>query len=426
MMNVLNVYNYYSTVLTPRSNTKLDTHKNSDLKKIYQNIIKQNQTSPLYKFHLSETTQAYAIGIKESAIELEQASAFLGNDSENPFHKTKAISSNEKVVFASMSDNDYSDGSNTLNVRIEKLASPQVNTGLSLPSEKSDLPAGNYSFSINVGQNYYTFDMNVHEGDSNISIQRRLARSINENNIGIRASVQNNAEENNSALILRSNAVGIPDNESGLHFSLNSEFLENDISGVLGVSQTTSMPENARFYINEEPYHSVSNRISINNNIDLDLLSTSNADVWISLKPDTYEAIDKIDSFINAYNQLLDLANETNNNTRGANLLIRDISKITQSHKGELEASGFVIDADGYLSKNESLFSQISQNNQVRDLFNDISEFRQSIQAATQKLTLNPLEYVDKVIITYPNTKANLPNPYEPSKYSGLLFNGYA
>lgn len=41
-------------------------------------------------------------------------------------------------------------------------------------------------------------------------------------------------------------------------------------------------------------------------------------------------------------------------------------------------------------------------------------------------MILNPLDYIDKVVVTYPNTNINYPNPYIPSKYSGLLFNDYA
>ena len=58
--------------------------------------------------------------------------------------------------------------------------------------------------------------------------------------------------------------------------------------------------------------------------------------------------------------------------------------------------------------------------------FSKISDFKKDLSKATGKMTLNPLDYVDKVVVTYPDTIGKtFPNPYNPSKYSGLLFNDY-
>jgi len=62
----------------------------------------------------------------------------------------------------------------------------------------------------------------------------------------------------------------------------------------------------------------------------------------------------------------------------------------------------------------------------LQDLFDDDSPFRKDIKRTTEKMTLNPLHYIDKVVVTYPNTTGTYPNPYYPSKYSGLLFNDYS
>ena len=50
-------------------------YKKDELKSIYQNIVKQNQHSPFYKFTFSNVVQTYAIGIKEAAMSLEAAGA---------------------------------------------------------------------------------------------------------------------------------------------------------------------------------------------------------------------------------------------------------------------------------------------------------------------------------------------------------------
>ena len=42
-----NVYNYYMTTYAPRSSSRYDTHKKSELRNIYNTIVKINKESPL-------------------------------------------------------------------------------------------------------------------------------------------------------------------------------------------------------------------------------------------------------------------------------------------------------------------------------------------------------------------------------------------
>ena len=41
-----NVYNYYMTTYSPRSSTRYDTHKKSELRNIYNTIVKLNKEAP--------------------------------------------------------------------------------------------------------------------------------------------------------------------------------------------------------------------------------------------------------------------------------------------------------------------------------------------------------------------------------------------
>ena len=71
MVNLNNVYNYYSSQLAlSKSYSKPQSHEKNDLKTVYKNMVKQNQNSPFYKFAFPDSTQAYAIGIKEAAMNL--------------------------------------------------------------------------------------------------------------------------------------------------------------------------------------------------------------------------------------------------------------------------------------------------------------------------------------------------------------------
>ena len=421
MLNLNNVYNHYSTQLVaPLSNRKNSTQKKDDLKTIYNNMVKQNQHSPFYKFTLSDNSQAYAIGIKEASMALAQESDSLSMQRSNLFQQMTAVSDNEQVVYASLNDSSAQNIPDTLSVKVDSLATGQTNVGNYLPSGETSFPPGDYTFSISVGRNEYAFQLNVHKGDTNQQIQRNIANSINEHNIGVRANIRNQRVNGTSALVLRSEAVGLPQ-EGELFFHFNDTYLDNDISSALGVDQVEIKPANAQFYINDSFHTSISNRISLNQSMDLDLLSASSEPVNVHLVLDDEKVSDKLKDFTDSYNQLIDIA-RSGASQRGATKLFRDISSITRRHSESLTAAGLDVDENGYLHITKEVDSS-----EIQKLFNDdLSDFHRDIKRTTDNMTLNPLNYIDKVVVTYPNTQGTYPNPYNPSRYSGLLFNDYA
>lgn len=423
MVNLNNVYNYYSTqILPPRANQRSNSHKKDDLKTVYQNMVKQNQHSPLYKFTFSDHIQAYAIGIKEAAMNLEAESDSLSSQIDQGFSEMKAVSSNENVVYARLREDASEELPEDLTLQVKSLAKGQTNVGTYLPSGESSFEPGNYSFGIAVGNNEYTFHLNIYDEDTNIEIQRNLAAAINENDIGIRASIRNNRIDGTSAMVLRSDEIGKPEDQD-LIFRFDESYLENDITKALGVGQVETAPSNAEFYINDTLHSSVSNRISLNHSMDIDLLSTSDEPVHVGYVPDEEKLSDKISDFLHSYNALVDIS-KNEEQQKGANRLYRDITNVARRHAEELSAAGIEIDENGHLKRTAE--DDVFSSSRIQTLFNDkVSDFRKDLTKATGKMTLNPLDYVDKVVVTYPNTARTYPNPYNPSKYSGLLFNDY-
>ena len=420
MLNLNNIYNHYSSQLvTPKQSSKFRSHEPQALKNVYKNMIKLNQNSPLYKFSFSDATQIYAISIKEAALSLEAESLALGGHTENLVDEMMVVSSNENVLYASLNSNDTGDLPNKLSIKVESLASGQTNVGTYLPSGESSFTTGSYSFGITTERNQYTFSLSIREEDTNLQIQENLADSINTNNIGIHASIRNNRIEGTSALVLRSTTTGLPA-EDDLFFHFDETYLEDDITSILGIDNVESKPTNARFYINDDLHTSISNRISLNQALDIDLLSTSDSPVTVSLVPDSTKTSDRLDNFLHSYNQLVDLSRSGIDN-KGATRLFRDVTSITRHNQKILSSAGLTTDENGYLTSSAEIDSA-----QIRSLFEDSSSFRKDIKRITEKMSLNPLNYIDKVVITYPNTTGTYPNPYCPAKYSGLLFNDYA
>ena len=62
----------------------------------------------------------------------------------------------------------------------------------------------------------------------------------------------------------------------------------------------------------------------------------------------------------------------------------------------------------------------------LHTLFGQDSGLHQDIEKSISRLTLDPLAYVDRLIVTYPNINEKQTATYTQSVYSGLMYNNYA
>ena len=76
--NLSNVYNFYMTTYAPKSSSPYDSHKKSELRRVYNSIVKMNKESPLFILDISRSSQQFAISVKENARELRNTIASLG------------------------------------------------------------------------------------------------------------------------------------------------------------------------------------------------------------------------------------------------------------------------------------------------------------------------------------------------------------
>ena len=62
----IDAYAYYLSTYGQNRPTRYDSHKRSDLRKVYNQIIKTNREAPLYKLSGEDEVAKYAIDIKEN------------------------------------------------------------------------------------------------------------------------------------------------------------------------------------------------------------------------------------------------------------------------------------------------------------------------------------------------------------------------
>ena len=422
------VYDYYLTTYASKPATRSDTHKKSELRNIYNTIVKISKKSPLYKVDVSENIQRYAIDLKENARFIKSKTDLFFNDSDNGIRK-KLISSDEDVLsinYMGIPESEQNDSILSYEFQVDALAKPQVNTGNFLKSNGTSISTGNHAFEVDIGDYSYEFQFSVQPEDTNKSVQEKLARLINRSDIGLTAQVITN-DANKSALKLTSDKTGTAFNGTIFSVINTHEQLDDNTIDRLGLNNVSQMSSNAEFRINGVNRTSASNTFTINKNLEVTLKGISREDnpSHIKYQDDIISIIDSIKGMADSYNNIVDLANKTTRESDQTHSLQKEIRRMTERYKNDLESIGLNITEEGYLNFDESRILQSAGEGTISESLNHLREFKNGLAAKADDISINPMKYVKKVMISYPNPKKSFANPYVTSIYSGMMYNGY-
>ncbi len=425
---ISNVYSYYMSEYGIRPYSKHNAHKKSELKDIYNNIVKINRFSPFYKLDISEASQRRAIDIKENAKSLLETAADLTDaESGNMTFKSIAQSSDSSVVSAEyIGDNTTAGASKQFTLEVKQLASPQVNTGTFLNPRARNLFSGTYSFEVNISSITYELQFSVKDGENNQDIQDKLAKLINRSNIGLKAEV-NSDGDGRTALSLTSNMTGLGDKPVIFTVTDDSED-RTALSGAveaLGLNNTSQYPSNAVFELNGERKVSSSNNFTVDREFSVTLqeISKEGEPVTIGLKQNMDSLVDSLHELADDYNQLTALAKE--GTSLGSRKLYGDLTAIASSYREVLDANGLSVKGDGLIEVDDTRLRQVSDNGGLIRTLSQIGTFKSALQNKARAIMINPMEYINKSVISYKNPLRPSVDPYTTSIYTGMMYNGY-
>ena len=425
------VYNHYLTTYAPKSTSKYDTHKKSELRSIYNSMVKLNKESPLYILDTSRESREYVIGLKENARQLRNTIASLGGlDEEEMLNKKSAYSSNEDIVSATFIG-EVPEGGNVppFHIEVTSLASNQVNLGTFLPSdEKAELAPDAYSFDITINDLSYEFQYSIHDGETNREVQERLARLITNADVGVNADILEDGN-GNSSLRLTSVASGLKENKDYI-FLVSDDKTTKRAGSVdyLGLGFMSRLPSNAEFLLNGESRSASSNHFTIDKMFELTLNGISPEEgpsAEIGLKTDLDSLTENVGNLIGGYNSFIKAASEYLDLHPRSGKLLNEMERMSQFYQPDLEKLGFVFNESGELSLNDEAFKNSILDESGHAQLSGIRNFTNSVLRKTDQISLNPIEYVDKKIVAYKNPGHNFATPYVTSNYSGMLFNSY-
>ncbi|MCR5277949.1 MAG: flagellar filament capping protein FliD [Lachnospiraceae bacterium] len=424
-----NVYNYYLTTYAPKSDSRFDTHKKSELRGVYNSIVNMNKEAPLFIVDKSQETKEYAVGIKENARAFHNTIASLGGLSEDELlNKKVAYSSNEDLAKAVyIGDDDAAGSAPSFTLGVNKLATTQLNRGTMIPSDSMYLPADTYSFDVGINGLSYEFQYNIAEGDTNKDIQDKLARLISNANIGLKASVEEDGK-GNSALLIESENTGTPRN-GGHMFNVSDENTSRTQGSVayFGLNKIEQEASNSRFTINGMEKEAQGNTFTVEKlyEITLNSVGGEGETASINVHADLESVVDNISSFIDGYNGFIDTADSYTTNHPKSGRLVREMYAIASLHQEELESAGLHLREDGHIELDkDELVSEIASKG-VEESVSGIRNFAAAMVRKTDQVALNPMHYADRTIVAYKNPGHNFATPYVTSAYTGMMFNSY-
>lgn len=133
-----------------------------------------------------------------------------------------------------------------------------------------------------------------------------------------------------------------------------------------------------------------------------------------------------VQDFISSYNGLVDHNLEFERRVEMPSKLLQELKGLSKTFSNELESCGITFDIDGYMSLDRSLAIQAIESGDMQKLFQPDSLVTNRLFAKADSVKINPMEYIDKKIVSYPDfSKPPRGYSYITSLYSGLLFNSY-
>ena len=429
--NLSNVYNCYMTTYAPKSSSPYDSHKKSELRRVYNSIVKMNKEAPIYILDTSSSSQQFAISIKENARELRNTIASLGGlDEEELLNKKVAYSSNENIATATyIGSSEQSDSAPSYDIEVERLATSQVNMGKFLPANESvGLEPDTYSFDVRIEDLNYEFQFSIKPTDTNRDVQARLSRLITNANIGISAQAVTEAG-GSSYLVMESNATGVKSsmprifNISDNHTSRTSGAVE-----YFGLNYVSTLPSNAYFAVNGEERTSTSNRIALDRIYEVQLTGVSSEEgetASIGLKTDVESLTENINTLVQGYNTFLTAVSEHREDHPKSGRLFNEMSGVARVYARDLTSVGLNLNLDGTLEVDDDTLRETAMSEDAKEAFSPMKNFTNSVLRKSDQVSLDPMNYVNNIVVAYKNPGKNFASPYITSAYSGMMFNGY-
>ncbi len=356
---------------------------------------KEDGSSSNSSQEISSGAKDYLAEVKKHGTTINSALASLaGTDEASIFDSVKAESSDDKAVTVKISDQKKAqsfidDSGGTKTIEVSQLASAQKNTGRMLDSyEKSDVSTGKNTFAIATGGKEYYVSVNVNSTDTNRTVQEKMAAAINDQNIGVKASVVYNEKDKTSSLVLTGKETG-----ADAEFAIRDALGGGDAVAKMGAASVSKEASNAVYTEDGVMKFSDTNEVDIGYGMTATFNKVTEEEVTVTAKPDTEAITNSIYDLVNGFNQLRETAINAGEDS-GAKALQDRLDSITSAYGATLKRAGISLNTDGYMQIDKKKLTEAIENGQAESIFGKDSGFTRSLSAVTKQAESDPERYL--------------------------------
>lgn len=423
---MIQAYNHMVESLPINRKVKYPVSNRSELKKVYEDIVNLSKSSPFYKINLSKDNQEYAVGVKETALALKAKIAEMSDPAISGFTSKSVAVSDDRILTAQLISDNTDKLPSIIEFEVSSQAETQVNQGKEMFLPSRGLPEGEYKFSLRLGDDTYLLKFNLETRMDNQNLLNRMADLLNQSVPGITASVEDSST-NYKRLKIAADMIGRYGDKQFLFEDDDTNHI--NIVDYFGMNRVEKPSSFSDFTLNGVHKQTATNTFTLENTLRITLHNSSDKPVTLKIVPDKKKVLDAVDSLLESYNDLIELAhNRTLNNEEHykAYKLLGEMNSLEEEYHEELTACGIIRQEDGTLAIDDSLAVQSAEDGGMESLFTRKNGFIGRLLNKTETIAINPMEYLDKTIVTYPNTgKEQYRNSYVTSMYSGLFFSSY-
>lgn len=388
-----------------------NTDHNMVFSTIYHQIIDISRNSPLYLIYPSTELQNFAIQIKDLSLQLsDMLKSYFESNKENPLKQLRLVSSSSdfieiKTLAQPTAPRNYS-------IHIQRVATGQINSSKFVAKKICPFTSQTFSFHIKTSDESFDFEIPVSNNSTNEAILTKIQTLIHNTTRKLDAWL----EEKDSMVSLHLQARAHRRNQPA-HFTIK----DNNSNGIIsyyGLDQIATTPQPSDFSINAEPYHSYGVAFEIDELFELSLLKPCADEIQVAFEIDSSSISNEIVKLKDTINHLLAVSHACPKDK-----LQHELTSFLIEHKAELEDIGINLDNSNMLYTNQEQLESSIKNAALEEFFSEKDSFSQELLEHTHTISINPMEYVPNKIVAYKDhRKANYPNPYLTSMYSGFLF----
>ncbi len=372
----------------------------------------KEQDSPFASLYASSTSydtklQRYGSDVKTASSVLKRALGELtAKQGSSSSARQIAKSSDEKSLAVANNGTTYGKFTET-RVKIDQVASGQVNKGDALKANANAGLSGRMQFAIDVDGKTHQFTFNASSADTNQAIQQKMADAINTRGIGITASVSRDGAS--ASLTLEAKETGAVS---------ASRFAVRDVAGAAvgktGADLVAQKAQDAIYHINGGTAKmSRTNAVDLGGGVTATLVAASDQEITVSKVQDDSGKLTAAKNMIDSFNSLLSSADSMSSTSRGAIKLTRELQGISKSYASSLNQLGIGVTKDGALAVVDSdKRAKAAESGDLDRLMNGGGAadygFANRLSKVANNISRFPAQYVNAVPIELMNMNAKV------------------